>query len=73
MMRTSARPLARLAEPLVGAVVQEAEQPRLRVGAEVADLVEEQRAALGLLDLADRVGDRAGERAALVAEERARS
>jgi hypothetical protein len=54
--------LARLADPLVHLVVQEAEEAGLEVRAEVADLVEEERAALGLLDLALRVGDGAGGR-----------
>src|SRR6185437_2299000 len=63
--------LARLADALEGPVVEEAEDPGLRVRPEVADLVEEEGAALGLLDLAGRVVDGAGERALLVAEERA--
>ena len=51
-------PLARLAQPFVGAVVEEPQQTRLRVGRQLADLIEEQRAALGFLDLAGDVGDR---------------
>src|SRR5690606_1951225 len=49
--------------------LQCAQQPRLRLGRHVADLVEEQRAAVGLLELADRPADRAGERALLVPEQ----
>jgi uncharacterized protein YoaH (UPF0181 family) len=51
------------------AVRQHAQQPRLQVERHVADLVEEQRAAVGLLEAAAARGLRAGEGAALVAEE----
>jgi hypothetical protein len=51
------------------AVRQHAQQPRLQVEGHVADLVEKQRAAVGLLEAAAAHGLRAGEGAALVAEE----
>ena len=51
------------------ALLQEAQQLDLQRQRDVADLVEEQGAALGQLDLADIGLDRAGERAALVAEQ----
>ena len=50
-------------------VGQHAQQARLQVGRHVADLVQEQRAALGLLEAAASQLLRAGERAALVAEQ----
>ena len=51
------------------AVGQHAQQPRLQVRRHVADLVEEQRAAVGLLEAAAPLRLRAGEGAALVAEQ----
>jgi hypothetical protein len=51
------------------AVAQHAQQARLQVERHVADLVEEQRAAIGLLEAAAPRRLRAGEGAALVAEE----
>jgi hypothetical protein len=54
-------------------VGQHAQQPRLQVERHVADLVEEQRAAVGLLEAPAAHGLRAGEGAALVAEEFASS
>ena len=59
----------RAAEPLDLALLQRAQQLHLRRHVHVADLVEEQRAALGQLEAAllERVG--AGERALLVAEQ----
>src|SRR5690606_4057378 len=57
------------ADPLDDAFLQEAQQFRLEAEWEVADLVEEQRTAVRELDLARRLPDRAGEGAALVAEE----
>ena len=53
----------------VFAFLQHAQQARLRLGRHVADLVEEQRAAGGLLELAGRALHGAGEGAALVAEQ----
>ena len=49
--------------------LQHAQQAGLGLERHVADLVEEQRAALGLLEAADLARVRAGERAALVAEQ----
>ena len=50
-------------------VLQHAQQVDLDLGRHVADLVEEQRALVGELDLAAAAGHRAGERAPLVAEQ----
>src|SRR5262249_35454342 len=60
-----------LADALVGAVVEETQQPSLGIGGQVADLVEEERAALGLFDLADGVGHRTREGPLAMPEERA--
>ena len=57
------------AEPGELAVLQHLEQLRLQRKAHVADLVEEHRAVVGELELAGLVLDRAGERAALEAEQ----
>ena len=57
------------ADAVVLAVRQHAQEAHLQVGGHVADLVEEQRAALGLLEAPAAQRLRAGERAALVAEE----
>src|SRR5690606_7213571 len=51
------------------AVREHAQQARLQLGRHVADLVEEQRAALGLLEAAAAHGGGAGEGAAFVAKE----
>ena len=51
------------------ALLQRAQQLHLRVERQLADLVEEQRAAVGLLELADALVDGAGEGALLVAEQ----
>ena len=51
------------------ALLERAEHLGLRVEAHVADLVEEERAAVGLLELADALLRRARERALLVAEQ----
>ena len=51
------------------AVGEHAQQPGLQLGRHVADLVEEERAAVGLLEAAAALRGRAGEGAALVAEE----
>ena len=53
----------------VFALLQHAQQPRLRLHRHVADLVEEQRAALRLLEAAGTAGVGAGERALLVPEQ----
>ena len=50
-------------------LLQDAQDLGLRVGAHVADFVEKQRAAIGLLEPADPLLVGAGERALLVAEE----
>ena len=60
---------ARRAEPLDFAFLQHAQHLGLRLRAHVADFVEEDRAAIGLLELADLLLGRAGERPLLVAEE----
>ena len=57
------------ADALDHPLLEEAQQLDLKRQRDVADLVEEQGAALGQLDLADVRLDRAGERAALVAEQ----
>ena len=59
------------ADALDLALLDRAQQLGLQVEAQVADLVEEQRAAGGQLELAELLLVRAGERAALVAEQRA--
>src|SRR5581483_9511606 len=56
-------------DPLDHALLQEAQELRLQRDRQVADLVEEQRAAARRLDLAERLLHRAGERAPFVAEE----
>ena len=63
--------LARLRRPdaLELAFLQHAQQLGLHVGGQVADLVEEQRAAVGQLEAALARRHRAGERAALVPEQ----
>ena len=57
------------ADALDHLVLQEAQQLHLQRVRQVADLVEEQRAVIGTLDLADRLLHRAGECAALMAEQ----
>ena len=59
----------RRSEPLDLAFLQHAQHLGLRLGAHVADFVEEDRAAVGLLELADLLLGRAGERSLLVAEQ----
>ena len=61
----------RAAHPLHFAFLDGAQQLGLEVGLEVADFVEEQSAAVGQLELADALLNGAGERAFLVAEQRA--
>ena len=60
---------ARAADALELALLQHAQQLRLRLERQLADLVEEQRAAVGELEAAAALLDRAGEGALLVAEE----
>ena len=57
------------AEPLELLLLQHAQHLGLRLQAHVADLVEEDRALVGLLELADLPIGGAGERALLVAEQ----
>ena len=57
------------ADRRVFALLEHAEEPRLRLHRHVADLVEEERAAFGLLEAAGGARLRAGEGAALVAEQ----
>ena len=52
MMRTFAAQRRVAADAVVLAVREHAQQPHLQVGGHVADLVEEQRAAFGLLEAA---------------------
>ena len=68
-MRTSARMALAAADARELALLQHAQQLRLQAERHVADLVEEEGAAGGGLELADAALGGAGERAALVAEE----
>ena len=61
----------RAADALDLFLLDRAQQLGLQLVAQIADLVEEQRAAGGQLELAELLPDRAGERALLVSEERA--
>jgi hypothetical protein len=58
------------ADPLDLALLEDAQQLGLQRDVELADLVEEDRAAVGLLEAAEVLADRAGEAALLVAEQR---
>src|SRR5205823_5193133 len=60
---------SRLAQTFELALLQEAQELGLQPGRQVADLVEEQRAALGGLDAAGLIAHRARERALRMAEE----
>ena len=64
-------PFLRFPHALVGAVVQESQQPGLGLQREIADLVEEEQAPLRLLNLPFRIADGARERPLLVPEQRA--
>ncbi len=57
------------AQPLETLLLEHAQQLRLGSGRKVADLVQEQGALMGLLELADPAPVRVGEGAALVAEQ----
>ena len=57
------------ADALELALLERAQELHLHLERDLADLVEEQRAAVGELEAAGAVADRAGERAALVAEQ----
>src|SRR5690606_5155806 len=48
--------------------LQRAQQPRLRLGRHIANLVEKQGSAMGLLELADAAAHRPGEGALFVSE-----
>ena len=67
--RTSHRIGAAAADAVEFALLQDAEQFRLGVRGQIADLVEEDGAALGQLESADAPGDGAGEGTFLVAEQ----
>ena len=69
MIRTFGADRRAAADRRVLALLQHAQQPRLRLHRHVADLVEKQRAAFGLLEAADMAVLRAGEGALLVAEQ----
>ena len=60
---------ARAAEPLELALLEHAKQLRLELERDLADLVEEHRAAIGQLEPADALSDGARERALLVTEQ----
>ena len=60
---------ARAADALEAALLEHAQQLGLQLGLELADLVEEERAAVGQLEPAALALGRAGERALLVAEQ----
>ena len=68
-MRTSTRTRAVAADALELALLQHAQELRLQLERELADLVEEERAAVGELEAPVRRCSRAGEGALLVAEE----
>jgi hypothetical protein len=61
--------LLRLADALELAVLEHAQELRLQLQRQLADLVQEQRAFLGVLEIAGLVGAGAGERALGVAEQ----
>ena len=57
------------ADAIEGAIREHAQEPRLQLGGHVADFIQEERAAFGLLEAPAALLLRAGEGAALVAEE----
>ena len=67
--RTSTAQRARAAQALELALLQHAQQLRLQLQRDLADLVEKHRAVVGQLEAADALRDRAGERAPLVPEQ----
>ena len=69
MIRTSTLIAVAAADALELALLEDAEQLGLGLQGQLADLVEEERAAVGQLEAADAPGDGAGEGALLVAEE----
>ena len=68
-MRTSTLTGCDAADAVDLALLDGAQQLGLQADVHLADLVEQQRAAVGLLELADAPGDGAGEGALLVAEQ----
>ena len=69
MIRTSTRTGMVTSHAIELAVGEHPEQARLELGRHVSNLVEEQRAAVGLLETAEAPGLGAGECAAFVAEQ----
>ena len=69
MTRMSTFTGLRAADAVDLALLQGAQQLGLQAPVHLGDFVEQQRAAVGLLELADAAGDRAGEGALLVAEQ----
>ena len=69
MTRTSTGIVAIAADASDLAALERAEELRLQRGVEIADLVDEERAAVRVLEDACARRDRAGERAALVTEQ----
>ena len=69
MIRASRAARLALAHPLEGPLLQDAQQLHLQVQRQVADLVEEERAACRDLEAARALADRAGEGPAHVAEQ----
>ena len=69
MMRTSTLMRLVAADALEGAGLQHAQDLGLGRGRHVADFIQEERAAVALLELADALRGGAGERAALMAEQ----
>src|SRR5690606_33722554 len=59
-----------LADPLDLATIEHPQQLGLEIEGQLADLVQEQGAAVGLLERARAIADRPGERALAVAEDR---
>ena len=69
MIRTSTGDRRAAADALDLALLEDAQELRLDLQRQLADLVEEERAPVGQLEEADPPGDGAGEGALLVAEE----
>jgi hypothetical protein len=59
----------RPAQPVDLPLLERPQQLRLQVGVHLADLVEQQRSAVGRLEFSHAARDRAGERPLLVAEQ----
>ncbi len=69
MMRMSTGTGLRAADAVDHALLDRAQQLGLQAHVHLGDFVEQQRAAIGLLELADAARERAGEGALLVAEQ----